>query len=592
VSKFVLEHIYPQLDEVGKFIKFGRKKAVLAIKDSLVEFENNHNELKSKHETLAVENANFKNSIDLLNSQLSNSKIDFNELNFTHQELITNHNTLKTKHETLAVENANFKNSIDLLNSKLSNSKIDFNELNFTHQELITNHNTLKTKHETLAVENANFKNSIDLLNSKLSKSKIDFDELNFTYQELITNHNTLKTKHELVANLLSSQKSNNDAMQIFSDLLHNDFMYFANNESSLQEEAKAIITLQNIEKQLQRILNFSEISNKTIVAVGGGFSSGKSEFINSFFKEKSVQLSVGIKPVTAIPTYITSGLKNVIKGYSYQGGVVHIANDLYQELSHDFLKTFNFNLKNIMPIMAIETPIKEYEEICFVDTPGYNPSDNGFYTDQDFSVSEEYLDSSNIILWIIGLDTNGTFPLSDLEFINKLALKGKKIFFVANKADLKCEEDLDDILDIFEEILEDYEIEYEGISAYSSVHIKEISYRKNSLFDFLQQENNQVEVYKQILDKLNSVFDMYRNAINEDIKWTHEIHGSLKSFELDLLQAGYDIGDEMLNERLAKIKNMFDSKSLHKQLDDLEKISSLMTQSVMDIFESIDFNE
>jgi hypothetical protein len=493
MSKTILEHIYPQLDEVGKFIKFGRKKTVSSIKDSLNEFENSHNELKSMHETLSVENADLKNSIDLLNNMIS--------------------------------------------------------------------------------------------------KKKMEYDQLDSTYHGLTTKHDALKTKHNLVGSLLSAKNSDNTAMKTFSSLLNNEFMLFANNESSLQEEAQAIIILQNIEKQLQRIVNFSKIHNKKMVAVGGGFSAGKSEFLNSFFEEKNIQLTVGLKPVTAIPTYITSGLKNAIKGYSYQGGIVDISTDLHKQLSHDFMKTFNFNLKDIMPIMAIETPIEEYKHICFIDTPGYNPSSTESFTDQDFSTAQEYLNHSNVLLWLIGLDSNGTFPSSDLNFINNLSLDGKKLYIVANKADLKSEEDLNDILDIFEGILEDYDIEYEGISAYSSVHKKEIFNRKISLSDFLHQEDNQVEVWKQILNELNSVFKMYKNAINEEIKWTHEIQSNFKSFELDLLQIGYDINDEIISNRFEKMRNMFDSKSLQKQLVELEKIRSLMNQSVIEIFKSLNLN-
>jgi GTP-binding protein EngB required for normal cell division len=488
--------IYSQLDEVGKFIKFGRKKIVSSITNSLVEFENAFKPLEAQVVLLECE---IKNLEEKKESQ---------------------HNKIFRLEE----------------NEKLLSN------------ELLTKHNSLE-----------------DLQNT----------------------HKVLTTKYELVSRILSAKNSDNKAMEKFSSLLNNEFMIFANEESSLQEEAKAILILQSIEKQLQLMISFSGTSNKNMIAVGGGFSTGKSEFLNSFFKDKNVKLSIGIKPVTAIPTYIMAGSSNTIKGYSYQGGAIDVSPDLYKQLSHDFVKSFDFNLKDIMPVMAIETPIEHFDKICFIDTPGYNPSNTEAFTDQDFSTAQEYLKQSNVLLWLIGLDSNGTIPSSDLDFIKKLSLEEKKLYVVANKADLRSEEDLEEILDDFEEILDDHDIDYEGISAYSSVHKKEIFNRKISLFDFLTQENNQVEVYKQISEELYSVFDMYRNAINDEIKWIKNIKSNFNSLELELLQLGYEKNDNMVDNRLENMKRMFEVKKLENQLKDLEKIKKMMVQSLQEVFES-----
>ncbi len=475
--------------------------------------------------------------------------------------------------------------------SSIKDSLVEFED---SYKSLESKVSLMKNEIKVLEVEKESQSNSIfrleeneKLLNEQLLTKRNSLEDLQKT-------HKMLSTKYELVSSILAAKNSGNKAMERFSSLLNNEFMTFANEESSLQEEAKAILILQSIEKQLQLMLSFSGTSNKNMIAVGGGFSTGKSEFLNSFFKDKSVQLSIGIKPVTAIPTYIMAGSSSVIKGYSHQGGAIDIAPDLYKLLSHDFVKSFNFNLKDIMPVMAIETPIEHFDKICFIDTPGYNPSNTEAFTDQDFSTAQEYLKQSNVLLWLIGLDTNGTIPSSDLDFIKKSSLEEKKLYIVANKADLRSEEDLEEILDIFEEILDDHDIDYEGISAYSSVHKKEIFNRKISLFDFLTQENNQVEVYKQILEELYSVFDMYQNAINDEIKWTKNIQSSFKSLELDLLQSGYEMNDDIVNNRLDKMRSMFGVKKLENQLKDLEIIKKMMLQSLQEVFGStniIDIN-
>jgi len=397
-----------------------------------------------------------------------------------------------------------------------------------------------------------------------------------------------LDKKYSLVSNFLSKEASKHTPLENFNFLIENDFIEFANKESSLAEEAQVLLVLQDIQKRIEDIVHFPSIYNKNIVAVGGGFSAGKSEFLNSFFTQKEIKLPVGINPVTAIPTYITSGEQNLIKGFSYKGGVVELTAELYKQLSHDFIKSLGFNLKDIAPLMAIETPIESYNHICFVDTPGYNPSNTG-YTEKDSDTSKEYLKYANTLLWVIGIDTNGTIPASDLDFLEDIALEDKKIYIIANKADLRSNSDVEDILDTFEELLDEYDIEYEGISAFSAIGHKEYTYRKQSLFDFLAEVNNPVEVKQSILAELNSVFDMYKNAINSQIEWTKNIQSHFKSLELDLLESGMDVdGSEKVDERLEKMKDFFKTSYLEKQLQELNQLREKALNAADEIFDSL----
>ena len=400
---------------------------------------------------------------------------------------------------------------------------------------------------------------------------------------------NILESKYGLVSKILDAKSLENEPLQRFKSLIINDFIEFANRESSLAEEAKALLLLQDVEKRLEEITTFPSIYNKNIVAVGGGFSAGKSEFLNSFFIDKQIKLPVGINPVTAIPTYITIGETNIIKGYSYKGGIVELSSKLYEQLSHDFIKSLGFNLKDIVPIMAIETPMKSYEDICFIDTPGYNPSNTG-YTDSDMITSQEYLEHANTLLWIIGIDTNGTIPASDLDFLESVSLEDKKIYIVANKADLRSMDDIEDILDTFEEILDEYDIEYEGISAFSSINREEITYREESIFYFLDSINSPVKVQKNILSELEIVFTMYRDAINEDIKSKQNIQSHFKSLELDLLESGIDIDDsQKIDERIENMRDMFGTSYLQEQLKELEVLRENILDSTKEIFKSLE---
>jgi len=428
-----------------------------------------------------------------------------------------------------------------------------------------------------------------------INSIKEEFNTLETKYNSKVQEYieqkqvlNTIQNKYDLITKFLDANLSNNGAFDKFKSLIINDFMDFANEESSLAEEAQAILMLQDVEKRLQDITSFPTIYNKNIVAVGGGFSAGKSEFINSFFVTKEIKLPTGINSVTAIPTYITAGETSFISGYSYKGGLVQLSAELYKKLSHDFIKSLGFNLKDIAPVMSIETPMKSYEHLCFIDTPGYNPSNTG-YTSSDITTSMEYLKHANTILWTIGIDTNGTIPASDLEFLENIVLEDKKIYIIANKADLRSLDDIEDILDVFEEILDEYDIEYEGISAYSAINKEEIAYRGESLFSFLDKMNNPIEVKKSIFSELNVVFDMYQKAITKDIESKKEVQSHFYSLELDLMEAGINIEDsQKVDDRLETLRSLFTTSDLQEQLKKLEIMRNQILESVEDIFQSL----
>ncbi len=416
----ILERVLPQLDEMVRVIKFGRKKIKDEVVCSLTDFYEIHlslGEEMSKYRKQAQELASVKVALEKEN-------LDVKGKLYQREERLAG---LGSEHE--------------LLKAKC---------------ELISNNaKELESAKETLEKENLDVKGKLHQREKSLA--------------DLESEHGLLETKHDLISNILSADPEFNEALGKFRHVLNNEFMNFANDESSLAEEAKAIMIMKGVEKELELTASFPDIYNKNIIAIGGGFSSGKSAFVNSLFQESNIKLPIGIEPVTAIPTYIISGDGDVVKGYSKNGGVIDISVELYGKLSHGFVKSFRFNLKDIMPFMAIETRIHNIENICFIDTPGYNPSVTDGFTSEDEKTAAEYLEQAHALIWMIGLDSVGTIPASDLKFLEGLDLENKRLYVIANKADLRSVDDLEDILDEIEESLNDYDIEYAGISAFSA---------------------------------------------------------------------------------------------------------------------------
>ena len=395
-------------------------------------------------------------------------------------------------------------------------------------------HKKLQTLEEKIVHQSNNItriEKEKTVLEEQYMKKKDDFDALEQESREA----RGAKNKLDLVSAILGAKLPSNDGLIEFKRLLREDFFNFANEESSVAEEAACVLKLQNIEKELELMSNYSAIIGKTRIAVAGGFSSGKSSFLNGIIPDTNIKLPVGVNPVTAIPTYIISqqseSADTTITAFSTKGGNTPISSEIYNKLSHDFINSLGFNLKDILAFMAITISEKIYEHICFIDTPGYNPGSSGESTHSDTKTASEFVEQSDIVLWCIDIE-RGTVPKTDLEFIRE-HLQEKTLYIVMSKADIKSTEEIEDILDEVEEMLHDEDIAIEGISACSFLNgIEEKTSRKMNIDDFLTLYNKNSTKHEKetLIARVEEVCDIYDKAINESIKFSKEHQKELHS--------------------------------------------------------------
>ncbi|GAA9481974.1 hypothetical protein HpHA295_12750 [Helicobacter pylori] len=278
-----------------------------------------------------------------------------------------------------------------------------------------------------------------------------------------------LKNSHDLIARVLNA-KMENKGLEEYQCILDNNFLEFASGVDSLKEKEIALLELQEIKKELQLVASYPSLFQKNMVAVGGGFSAGKSSFLNHLLG-LNLKLPENLTPTTAIPTYCLKGEREVLMGRSQNGGVVELP---YLTFDHKFLDSLGFNLKEIMPSMLLSTPSVPFEFLCFIDTPGYDAPNQG-YTGGDRQASEEYLANAKSILWVMDCD-RGPIQGNDLNYLQELYEEhGKQVFIVLNKADLKITIQLEEIAVKTKETLENNGIEFLGIGATALKGIKKL---------------------------------------------------------------------------------------------------------------------
>ncbi|WQW86048.1 dynamin-like GTPase family protein [Helicobacter pylori] len=403
--------------------------------------------------------------------------------------------------------------------------------------------------------------------------------------------HNTegLKERYDLIARILNA-KTNNEGLEEYQQILDNEFLKFASGVDSLKEKEIALLTLQEIKKELQLVASYPSLFQKTIVAVGGGFSAGKSTFLNNLLGLK-LKLPEDTNYTTAIPTYCLKGKKEVLMGFSQNGGMVELP---HLKFDHQFLKSLGFNLKEIMPFMLLSVPSVPFEFLCFIDTPGYNPGNQG-YTGGDKEASKESLKHAKHILWLISCERGG-IESDDLEFLQELYEEGKQVFIVLSRADRRTKSQLEEVAIKIRETLKDNGIEFLGIGAYSAtryLEIKEFSEKSHvfdSLEEFLMKLNQRSEKQNEILESLYEVHRMHEKAIKQDANRFKRYQKALHSVKLDLMQKGFDDFNDKIFRRIEILEKEFaeQEESKEESLAQLNEVIDLFKDSIDKVFDRV----
>ncbi len=238
--------------------------------------------------------------------------------------------------------------------------------------------------------------------------------------------------------------------------------------------------------ENLSVLVQFPYLANKNVVAVGGEFSAGKSRFLNSVFGVGNL-LPSGVNPTTSIPTYLTQGSKESIIALNTFNRVQKLTREELGQISHGFNDVAEaenrMSFYHILKKLEVRTPEIRWENIAFLDTPGYSKPKEGLGdsdldegTDAgntDEKKAAEHLRDADYLIWIVGAK-DGTLQQPGIDFLKKQVKWTKPVYLVVNKADEPARHELEGI---YERISSDMADKFTlaGACAYSS--------RENSVF-------------------------------------------------------------------------------------------------------------
>ncbi len=332
----------------------------------------------------------------------------------------------------------------------------------------------------------------------------------------------------------LEADKNREKKILFLRDMLNNDLpeivgkVPFSNKEmreNFLQLPALAANTVEHARLPFLR--------NKTIIGVGGQFSAGKSRFLNTFFDNEYLPCDQG--PTTAIGTYIVKSSDSFIHAYSIHGRLEKISIDELKAISHDFSNTYKIGFSRILDKIIISTPnfsTQIPENIALLDTPGYNkPEDENStikgFTGIDERIAREHLMHCDFLIWLIAADS-GCITDDDIEFLASLNLSNRCLI-VYNRADLKSEEQIREILEETKKNMNAKGIPYYGITAFSSTEVKEY-FGASLLKQFFEDAKKDSNKSADLQGKITKVKKYWQNVFRNQKSQHEEIQRKLQS--------------------------------------------------------------
>ncbi len=262
--------------------------------------------------------------------------------------------------------------------------------------------------------------------------------------------HDALQSRYQLLCQASQPNSRMNSALQCelngLEKLFKTDFI--ALTRQGCPDNITDI--LKAFDDELTRFRGFCEFPNlatKTIVGIGGGFSAGKSTFINTLVDRKRL-LAAEIDPTTSMPAYVLKGEEESIQAINIHNCVMSMTAEQFASLTHEEKEIYGSQVGILLRSAFISLPDFQWDNLAFLDTPGYSkPEQEDYSARTDEDLARHQLNTADFIIWAVPAD-NGTISENDLAFLSTLKRDIPKLI-VVTRVGKKTEEDVVAIVEL-----------------------------------------------------------------------------------------------------------------------------------------------
>ncbi|CAD9196522.1 dynamin family protein [Acinetobacter bohemicus] len=255
------------------------------------------------------------------------------------------------------------------------------------------------------------------------------------------------------------------------TSFLNNDLYQQIIRAIELSDPQNLLVKQQQL-KQLVEHLNQSIFSTyldqKCVIGFGGGFSAGKSRFLNTFLSID--YLPEALEPCTAVPTYIGySETSSYLAKNLFQQNL-ELSLEQVQQLSHLFDSTSTdqpLQLAQLLEHIYLGLENFKWQHLTFLDTPGYSKADSQHQSRTDEKIALEQLRQVDHLVWLVSAK-NGTIREDDLKFLAQVGVQ-KPVFIVVTQSDLVTSKELPAILESIKSSLKRENVHIAGVMAWAA---------------------------------------------------------------------------------------------------------------------------
>lgn len=267
---------------------------------------------------------------------------------------------------------------------------------------------------------------------------------------------------------------------------------------------------------RFRQFCEFPQLATKSVIGIGGGFSAGKSSFINKLIGKKC--LAVEVDPTTSMPAYVLQGAEESIKAINMHDCAIDLTQEQLSTLTHEEKELYGSQVGLLLKAAFISTPEFRWNNLAILDTPGYSkPEDSNWNERTDENLARDQLNTADYILWAVPAD-NGTISEQDITFLSSLNRDIPKLV-VLTKADKKPIEDIENIAALIKTTLDNRGISVSDVVPFSRRKKSEFSLTEvTEKFELWDLQKNPI-LFAQHFKRL---FIAYQNFIEDEKRNTY----------------------------------------------------------------------
>ena len=321
--------------------------------------------------------------------------------------------------------------------------------------------------------------------------------------------------------------------------------------------------------ERFKTFILYDKLIGKNVVALGGGFSSGKSTFLNSMMDCEI--LPSAITPSTSVPAYLIYGDKEEVYAINTFESKIAMQTEDVMLLSHGFGRNDSseqeITLGHLLSNMFISTPNQRFRNLVMLDTPGYSKAETAGYSARtDAKIAHTQLNSANFILWFVQAD-EGTVKDSDIKFIKSLHETIPKLIIV-NKADNVQPDEIGIVVEKIKDTLNMKGIKYVDVLTYSSEFPED--YQRDEIIEYLEQWNKSV-FESRFAYNFKVIFTKCREYYDERLDEEKKTHSRLQHILADVSLDSDDARDYLNYMDTSAKRNIAELKDMKANLKELQ---------------------